>query len=285
MTCTQCGHQQAQGKFCGKCGAVLQTTETASTTAAVTQTATTQAAPIQTAAVESPYVNKAKETSKGFVEYIKKYIKSPASVLHTSATEFKNGLILLILTTVILALSLASLVHSFVSTLFEGLNEFSGFFGAAETGISSPSFTSFLFPGILYLAIPVALITGLLFAAQKVFSTGRPIQQIVAYYGTLLFPTVFLSLISLVLGFLNANTYSIVALAVAIIFALVITPVYLTATLLNKNSMRTDGYYGTAIFTIVAFLVLGVYANYLVDSAFGGVMDQINELRDFGGLF
>ncbi|WP_404405064.1 hypothetical protein [Jeotgalibacillus malaysiensis] len=286
MTCPTCDHQQAQGKFCGKCGAGLQPAETVNTQTATSPLAAAvqTAMPGQAATADSPYAGKVRNTSQGFAAYFKKYVKSPGAILQTGATEFKNGLILLILTTIVLALALTSLVHSFVLTLLEGLNEFTSFFGTPEPALT-PSIISYFLSSFLYIAIPVALVIGILFATVKIFSTGRPIQQLTAFYGTLLFPTLFLSALSLIFKFLNANTYSIAALVAAIVFALIITPVYLNATLLNKSSTKTDAYYGTAIFTIVTFLVLGMYVNYLTDSAFGGVMDQINELRDFGGLF
>src|SRR5699024_6690988 len=138
LKCSNCGHEQESGKFCGKCGQPLTqptnagTEETAATAAVNTQQNHVQNAqpnpntqqpqqPQQQAQQQqvNPTVEKMKATSRSYWAYFVRYIKQPSLAFQSGATEFTSAIISCVLYVVLLALSVYFLVRQNTYGMFD----------------------------------------------------------------------------------------------------------------------------------------------------------------------
>src|SRR5699024_5999847 len=133
LKCSNCGHEQASGKYCGECGQPLSqstnqnTEETAATTASAVQPNQVNVAkqkmqqpqqPQQPQQV-NPTVEIMKATSRSYWAYFLRYIKRPSQAFETGATEFVSAMISCVLYVVLLALSVYLLISQNTYGLFE----------------------------------------------------------------------------------------------------------------------------------------------------------------------
>lgn len=199
MNCIQCGHQQASGKFCGKCGSPLATSETAThgevnEAASTVESIATESRSAQTATVQpNEQVERLKASSQMYWSYIKEFGTQPKKIFMNPESQSTNSVITLFLFLFLTPLGIASLIKNlFNSTLggFGGglLNEF---------GPGMPSIS--LFPIFIGWVIPILLLVGLslggTYVVMKISKQPLSFKQLTSIYGTLLIPVVGLVLL------------------------------------------------------------------------------------------
>src|SRR5690625_2922728 len=100
LICSNCGNEQEVGKFCGKCGGALgqesaneikEPSESSDVEQAQEEIAVSQATGQGTITADAnESMEKVKQTSQAFGNYIKQYLKQPASIFTNSEREFTN---------------------------------------------------------------------------------------------------------------------------------------------------------------------------------------------------
>ncbi|TFD97077.1 Yip1 family protein [Jeotgalibacillus sp. R-1-5s-1] len=271
MICSTCGHTQENGNFCGKCGADLRVQSTEATSTVHKETAATYEQPATAASVAQPneYLEKAKKTSKGYFAYTKNFIKNPSVIFKSGAAEFTNGLISLILFTVLFAFTIYFFVQSIARSMFGGMgdlfmNEYAG-----------PSFFTIFSQSFLYTAIYIALIAASLFVVTKLFGTDYSFKQIIAAYGVHMIPSLILIVLSMLLIIMDAYTYGVFFIVLSVLFAIIFVPVYIVSSMLTRKTKSIDPFYGYISYLVLFAIITSVYTGLLADSAMGNLIDEI----------
>ncbi|KIL45574.1 hypothetical protein KP77_28660 [Jeotgalibacillus alimentarius] len=271
MICSTCGHTQVSGNFCGKCGADLRHQSSEATTDVQKETATAYEHPAAAASVAPPneYLDKAKKTSKGYFTYIKNFVKYPSGIFKSAAAEFTNGLISLILFTVLFSFTIYFFVQSIARSMFGGMGDL---FMSEYAG---PSFFTIFSQSFLYTVIYIALIAASIFVITKLFRTDHSFKEIVSTYGVHMIPSLILIVLSMVLIIMDAYTYGVFFIALSVLFATIFVPIYMVSSMLTRNAKSIDPFYGYISYLVLFAIITSVYTGLLADSAMGNLIDEI----------
>ncbi|MED3571312.1 CHY zinc finger protein [Cytobacillus praedii] len=277
MLCSHCGSEQESGKFCGKCGGRFEETvnqeNSAETMAAVNlssmseQAATTesQASTVKT----SDQIEMVKTKSKLYGSYFTQYLKQPSRILVKGEQEFTNGIINIILASLLVALTLYTLVRNFTRAAFGDLDDL------FMDSYSGPSFMSVFGGGFLFTIVSIVLVILSLFAISKLFGPNKSLKAMVSIYGAHLIPAVILSGAAFILILLKSNTYGSILLTIALLFILSILPLYLISSLLTKQPKGIDSLYGYILYIILFSIAFSVFVSVLADSTIGSYLDKV----------
>lgn len=301
--CTQCGFEQEDGKFCGKCGSPLaevppkqpneaekaeegvpdnqtneevyqqpkthspeQEAEIAATMAQGDEAGAGRPSgetPPQGTKAENDTVERVKETSKEFWSYFIYYLKQPSHIFKKHKTEFVNGLINIIAMLILLSLSSYFLTKNFMMAASYGY----------VTGV--PFFSIFgntLFFGALF----IVLIVAILFAINKLFGPGYSFKEILSIYGGHLSLATVLAASAFILLLVKANLIGMILIALVLGLAITSAPIYLISSLLTQKSKSLDPYYGYLIYTVAVGIGVFILFTILADSAIGGLLDDLS---------
>lgn len=279
MKCTNCNHEQATGKFCGKCGSVLTAqsvvTDQSSTpeTVATYIAAPSNAAPPQYQVPVEPnqHVVKVKETSKQYWAYFLQYVKNPSSILTQSSANFTNSLITIAIFSLIFALA----VHKNLSFVMAPLQEFGGLF--TDSTSIMPSFFSVLIGSVLTISVVLLISIACIYAINKFMGTNLPFVNIVTSYGTLLIP----SMVLLVAAYLLLTIESIIIgnflFSIAVSYSLFVLPLFLITSLLTAKKQSIDAYYGFISYIILFSVAISITVSVLFDSTIGKYMEMFGD--------
>ena len=275
LKCSNCGHEQASGKFCGKCGQPLSqptnqnTEETAATTASAAQQNHVNVAeqnaqqpqqpqqPQQQAQQQqvNPTVEKMKATSRSYWAYFLRYIKRPSQAFETGATEFVSAVISCVLYVVLLALSVYLLISQNTYGMFE-VPFFRVFFGMG-----------------LFLVVFMAVTLLVMFLTNKLFGPGASFKDVVAQYGGHLTPALLIAALTLILVILNSYTFAALLFFVSIAFMLSVIPIYVVSSFLTRSSHTIDPFYGYVLYLVVIGIAFVIILSIFGDSMMYDLMD------------
>lgn len=263
LKCQQCGFEQQEGKFCGKCGNKLVADQVEEQTqVSITQeqsgTAPKQNQPVGTS---SDSLEKMKATSKMYGTYVVQYLKRPAMIFSRSRAEFKNGFINLMIFAVLWALISGIIGEKFMSSF--------------SLGMSSSVFLPIFIRMFIYTAILLAIIIGLILLIDKLFVKKHSIYDIASIYGTHLIPVNVVLLLSLLLFIIDSYEYGSFLLGLSSTLMLIIIPFYLVSVLLHKDRANIDPLYGYFLYIIGFFIAMYIILNIVADSAIGDIIDEL----------
>lgn len=286
MKCTNCGHEQASGKFCGKCGSVLEAHLTGDgQTSAPEATPEKPVQPLYTAAPSAAgasayqqpvepnqHVVKVKETSKQYWAYFLQYVKSPSSILAQSSVNFTNSLI----TVAIFALVFALAVYKNLSLIIAPFEDFGSIF--TDSSSMMPSFFSVLISSILTIAVIFLLSVVCIYAVNKFLGTNLPFKNIVTSFGTLLIPSMVLLLAAYLLLMIESIIIGNSLLVLAISYSIFVMPLFLITALLTAKKQSVDAYYGFISYIILFGIALSITLSVLFDSTIGRYMEMFSDI-------
>lgn len=282
MKCTNCGHEQASGKFCGKCGSVLEAHLTgdgqnsppeAEQAVPPLYTAAPSAAPAyQQPAEPNQHVVKVKETSKQYWSYFLQYAKSPSSILAQSSANFTNSLI----TIAIFALIFSLAVYKNLSLIIAPFEDFGSIF--TDSSSMMPSFLSVLISSILTIAVIFLLAVACIYAVNKFMGTNLPFKNIVTSFGTLLIPSMVLLLAAYLLLMIESIIIGNSLLVLAISYSIFVMPLFLITSLLTAKKQSVDAYYGFISYIILFGIALSITLSVLFDSTIGRYMEMFSDI-------
>ncbi|AJD92203.1 hypothetical protein JMA_28860 [Jeotgalibacillus malaysiensis] len=272
MSCIKCGHEQSAGKFCGNCGSemvvkedfVSQNQHQASAPPPPLQEQVQQQHQAAVASAPNPTIEKAKATSKNYWNYFKQYIKSPSHSLITGEAEFKNGVISIILFSILLG-SLPYLVAR------RAMESTFGGFGMSDYG---PSFFEMFFQSFMITAAIVFLIITCLFLINKVFGREDTYKSVMTIYGShILLPLIFL-VTAVVTLLMSMYTLSSILIILSLATAVGSIPLYIISSLLSTKSKTADPLYGYIAYIVLVSIATVLLGTSIAESSFWEMMDS-----------
>lgn len=281
MVCQSCGHEQAAGKFCGKCGTKLveqmatavqpmnhpgvHHTGNADPSQGATQPDATQH---ETAAAyagqpQQPniHVEKVKETSKMYWSYYLQYLKHPSKIFENSEREFINGLISIAVFAVLVSLAA---FNSTPSTGFDFLDQ------------AGPSFITVLLGTVISIAILSGVVTFALFLANRFFGPNMSYKKIVSIYGAHLTPIILLAAVSFLLLLLKSYIAGNMLMFITLGLPFILLPLYLIGRFLSIQAKGMDPLYGFLSYIILSSVLFSIVFAVLADSLMNYILDSIN---------
>ncbi|WP_010289175.1 DUF6574 domain-containing protein [Kurthia massiliensis] len=238
MICTQCGHEQVSGNFCGKCGTPVQAQRrnVASPEPRRTQNAT---------------VEQLKLHGGNYFEYFMQMLKQPSK--RSDPRHFGFAVATSIISVLLLTIVLFMFANQIALIMFSFYNDLADWFGeSAATETVGLTFMEFLKMSIgiaLFYAISIGIV---LLLAQKLGtlpSFHEGILRIGAYNNIM---NVVL-IAALIFMLLKAVKVSLVLYGVSFFFITFAIPIYVAAKY-YEGSKKIDPYIGYAI-TIVSLLI------------------------------
>ena len=277
MICAICGHENADGKFCEKCGAKLgsEVEETAAihpdetqeiqraeeapvltedpqtvqqeTAAGNPQNVFTAPPPPQASSTgtaegepsqPNPYLESAKQNSKVYFEYFVKGLKSPLAVAQkTGSEQLLNGIISMVIFVILIPLMIYLSLGSDVRNFYSG--------GLLVNVVLKPVF---------WLALFMLLVAVYTFGAVKLSTNPRAdLKEIIARFGTLLIPFIVISLIAF-LFMLMGSVIGGLFLAIALIGGIFTIPVLITLSYNRSGVGGIDTLYAILMIYAAVFL-------------------------------
>lgn len=296
--CTQCGEVQDDGKFCGHCGGPLEEVENKvelteekqnnledevsddlygtpdvkqedsissfdeeAATTTINDTSSLNQEQVS-GGNQNETLDRLKDESKEYWSYFTYYLKQPSQIFTNYESEFKNGMINLIIMVITLAFSTYFLFRNFIVSAGMGYIDSVPFF---------PIFGNTL----LYIVLFIALVIAILFVVNKLFSSDYSFKSIVSIFNGHLSLAVVISVAALLLLLIKANFIGMILITLVIGLALTSMPVYVISSLLTKKSKAIDPFYGYLIY-VVAIAIGGIIIfTILADSTIGGFIDDL----------
>ncbi|MFD1031896.1 zinc ribbon domain-containing protein [Metaplanococcus flavidus] len=283
MKCSNCQHEQASGKFCGKCGTVLtaHTGEAAGNTVPPNQEPTPQftadaSAPVYQAPTEpNQHVEKVKATSKQYWNYFLQYVKNPGSIVEQQAGQMVNALI----TLGIFALIFSLAIYKNLSTALQPFNEMGGFFGTSESIM--PSYFSVLFTTVFSLGVIFALAAACVYLVNKFAGPDASFASVVTMFGTLTVPSVVLVVAAYLLLLIESLVFGNILLLISLSLTVSMMPMYLITVLLKKSSKAIDSFYAYLSYIVLFSVSFTIVATVFFDSTIGRYIEDLQDLFYF----
>lgn len=243
MTCTNCGNEQANGRFCGSCGIrmgeVMEGFQNGQTVIEATDIT----------AESNVHLENVSNLTKEYWSYFVQHLKHPSISLTKQDDEFRNSFISLLLYAIIVGLS-----------VFTTLKEVT-----LET-VGSPSFSSIFLNVAGFVAVCIAIISFGLFIIGKNFGPDYPFKQTVVLYGAHSLPAIVIGVAALFLLAMKSYWYGLFLLAVSFIYILMLSPGYVISVLLSKKPKGIDPLHGYAAYTVLVIILFGLLFKFLSDS-------------------
>ncbi|WP_262174052.1 hypothetical protein [Saccharococcus sp. Marseille-Q5394] len=243
MTCTNCGNEQANGRFCGSCGIrmgeVMEGFQNGQTVIEATDIT----------AESNVHLENVSNLTKEYWSYFVQHLKHPSISLTKQDDEFRNSFISLLLYAIIVGLS-----------VFTTLKEV-----ALET-VGSSSFSSVFLNVAGFVAVCIAIISFGLFIIGKNFGPAYPFKQTIVLYGAHSLPAIVIGVVALFMLAMKSYWYGLFLLAVSFIYILMLAPGYVISVLLSKKPKGIDPLHGYAAYTVLVIILFGLLFKLLSDS-------------------
>lgn len=248
LICIHCGHKQDLGNFCGKCGAARSQ-----------NIDETKEPPFPSRHVHkpNPTIQSIKDQAKKYWQYFKVHLKAPMQLYEKYEQEFVNGVMSIILFSILIALSFFSLIRNALST----------------TG--SESFYS-TFGGIfIFSCLSVGLVLVTLTLINHFFGPQYAFKSIVSLFGGHLPITILLLLLSVVLTLLKSFVIGFILLFIAFSYTIFLLPLYLISALLTKKSSGSDPFFGFIIYVVTFSILFTLFMTLLADTRIGLLLNHL----------
>ena len=232
MYCIHCGNQQREGQFCARCGTALDSEVIGMRTVAVRRQST-------------DYVEKLSTIIQGYGQYFWKRMKQPGEVFTQGDKEFSRAVVTIVLLSIFAALAI------FTST----------------KEVESPSL---LMIGnvMAYVLLTTIIVVGSLYVTTIFLGPEQSIKEFVTLYGTHLIPSTVLGVIAFLFLLLSINALGNLLLLFALLFALLIVPLYIVVKVLTLDVSALDPLYGVVvyliIFGIISYICLAVFGDFIM---------------------
>lgn len=301
MKCKNCNHEQVSGKFCGKCGKPLEEVEEA--TAAVEGITQTEANEEVAATVESiqpleptpnpvvstpaqpnEQVERVKDTSKKYIEYIKEFAVNPSRVFNTAENQFTNAIITIAIILLLASYTIFSVIKAFYKSPI-GLGLIQLYEEGAESIFGTQAFTLSLFPtygnAFLIFLLLIGLSVAISLAVMKIAKQPLNFKRLISIYGTFLIPVVGLVVLSLLLILINKIALGLVLLIIGFSLAVYVYPLRIVFHKFGEASKIDATHRGFMYFVGISIVLYIIFTQYIK----GKVVSFIELIEQFGYLF
>ncbi|WP_062350655.1 zinc ribbon domain-containing protein [Bacillus kwashiorkori] len=244
MKCMKCGHENASGKFCTKCGSPLNANENEVAATVETTQQTVLQGGGQGQSQSNPQLEQAKRISKNYYTYFIDVLKQPLSQTNkVGQNQWVNSLI---------TIALFSLL--FPLTLYVSL-------GDLREWIESPFLNGIIKPFIGF-AIFIVLMSAYTFGALKLSKLDVDFKVVLSRFGTLLVPVVVLFLLAFIMSLLDASLFAAL-LVFGFLIAIFAVPPFVLISFKKENNSGLDIFYSTLIIYLLAFLTIGLIGEFM----------------------
>ncbi|MEJ8766874.1 Yip1 family protein [Oceanobacillus sp. HCA-5259] len=287
LVCLSCNHQQEAGKFCGVCGAAMQSqndvdnsnqqsrrgeepsqANTTEGNAQVEQQTTAKSNPAA-ATIEGnaqPTADAVKEGLNHYWSYFLHLLKNPARAFQSGEKQLTNSLINIGLYALFFSLSIYFLGNS----LFKS-------FGGSWMSESLPFFR--IVPRLFFFALILIAITfGSALAMTKLAKNQDSFKKIIAEYGSIYVPFVALNLVAVLGGLIGSYQLTFFTLVISLVMIFSYVPVlyvYQKASEVNPNGQKI--YFSLATVLLISFICF-----LLADAVLMDFISQIEDLTSYG---
>src|SRR5690625_862237 len=295
MKCSQCGHEQAEGMFCGLCGGELvannveestTTTDESSNVETTVNTPKEGAEQIASTTPEQPgaapqasnethqqqaqpqggqagtqpsteSLDRVVETSKEFGNFFQQFMKMPSQAFTTGSQQFTHAII-----------NLAILAVVFSVTIYRMLK-------VDESSIHF-EYGSYAFNAFLTISVSMLTIIVVIFAMNKLFANESiTFENVVTVYGVFMVPAVILNLIALVFAILKNTTYAGYFLVALFLLVILIIPLYMIGYFVTNYRKNIDPLYAYLLYVVLSAVALIIVNSIVLDSVTGDFVDYM----------
>ncbi len=315
MKCKNCGNEQDNGKFCGKCGMPLEqvestaivesttevptviesveVTETGSTT--IESTPVVSAEPlipvskvIPEATTAQPQANeqveRVKDTSKKYIEYIKEFAANPSRIFKTEENQFTNALITIAIILLLASYTIFAALQAFYkSPLGLGLvsmyeeNPVAAIFGNQAFKLSLfPTYGNAFIAFLIIIALSAAISLGVMkFSKQSLSFT-----QFISIYGAFLIPVIGVIILSLLFILLNKIVIGLFILIIGFALAIYLYPLRIIFYKFSEESKVDATHRGLIYFVSISIILYIIGAQYTKEKL-GSLISMFDQLKYF----
>lgn len=261
MTCTNCGNEQANGRFCGSCGIRMAEVRDGFQDQLPLQNGQTAVEVAVVNGESNIHLENVGNLTKEYWSYFKQHLKHPSISLTKQDDEFRNGFISLLLYAIIFGLSFF--------TLLKGI-------ALESVGVDgSPSFLSVFLNVAGFTVVCIAIVSIGLFIIGKNFGPAYPFKQTLELYGAHSLPAIVIGVVALFLLLMKSYWYGIFLLIVSFIYVLMLSPGYVISVLLSKKPKGIDPLHGYAAYTVLVIILFGLLFKLLGDSTVGAYLSEL----------
>ncbi|MDS9472439.1 hypothetical protein [Sporosarcina pasteurii] len=245
MECSHCGHKQNHGYYCGMCGVQLNTTGYVNHTPSSVTASNEQTNHLPATMESNVQFDQLKEKVIHFLQYFLSYFKNPTHIFKHKHEEYKNGIISILLFTMIVGLSFYNLALNNMYLT------------------SEPSFTSYF--GSFFVIILGFMMIGLLavIIINHIFGPQFSYNSIISIYGAHLPLFTLLTLLSFILKSFSLGS---TLLVMSVLFAIFVLPFYIMIYLLTNQSVGLDSFYACIIYLFTFSILLLLFLSFFGDS-------------------
>lgn len=263
MKCPHCAAENEEtAKFCGHCGQSLHTHTAQPQPEAHVETAATS-----TQSKGELTINA--DMFSVFWEYVKQSIKTPS--LHES--QLQNGIISLLLFSIFLPMSIVhalnQLFHQFTTFLGNSSGDMSPIF-TALTGKKDIIGFGVTFKAIVTLIICIAVYALIMYLCLKFAKAQVSYSEIIARFGTMGVPLMVLSLVLLLLSYVNLSLF----LAVLLLVSIGIQVMFFFTMYKFSENAHLDAFY-------LALICHGIYSLIIYFAMKSYIWDAIQSIGQF----
>lgn len=291
MLCSECGHEQSEGMFCGLCGNKLVPKKSA--TAGIEDdridtydelahkdsdqsegsssghfgssdedvAAGQQVGQDQQASNES--LDRVVETSREFGSFFQQFMKVPSRVFDEGSKQLTHALITLVILSVLFSITF----YQIMKFDFMGIR---------------PPFMSLAGNAFLFIVISIVTIIAIIFLINKLFGNERlSFTDVVSIYGVFMIPTVIILAASFLLALIKSYTFSMVLLAISMGFVTAIIPLYMVSYFVINYRKKLDPLYAYLIYVFLSSIGLLIVYGIILDSILGEFIYYLNRGFDF----
>ena len=295
MKCEHCNHEQASGKFCGKCGTPLQEVETgevkevtgdqSEVEVAATVESLQPSVPTPNPAPAQPneHVERVKDTSKRYIEYVKEFAVNPSRIFNASENQFTNAIITMAIILILASYTIFLAIKSFYTMATESFagnmlgDDIGGFLESQVPKLSLfPTYGNVLMTLLFVLGLSVAISLVVLKIAKQPLNFKR----FISIYGTFLIPVVGVIVLSFLFVLINKVVLGLALLILGFSLAVYLYPLRIVLHQfggVSKIDVTHRGLIYFAGYSVILYIIVTQYA--------AGKLAEFNELLSFLGLF
>lgn len=283
MSCTQCGHEQSEGKFCAKCGAQLTATQEA--VASVTpqlekpevETVETVAPAQPAQAAPNQNVEQVKAVAKNYIGSFVDLLKKPNSA-STKDDLFINGVISFVIINLLLGLVTTGLINKFFSDTLGAVSDFMGVFGGGLMDeVGNVLGAKYIFIFALVYAILSAVTIAVVFFANKLFVEEISFKSVVVSITNFYPVAIVVTAVAYLLTLVGALKFSFYILIVALTIVLTLAPLFVIGRLMENKATKFDKFY---IYLIVC-VVISILSYFVTDIALSQIFENLFNPEDY----
>ncbi|MGM0897055.1 MAG: hypothetical protein ACQEV0_04095 [Bacillota bacterium] len=295
MKCQKCGHEQASGKFCGKCGSSLQpgvmsnaeessdhrSMKNASDFVQSSDSISNDGATLVSRnGDKGQSLEKAKEASKLYWNYFLTYMKKPSAIFESSAQNLLNAVITLSIFFIVVGLVIHNMVE-YAFQLFASLSSDSIFSASEPTDFLTPSLID-IFPNVfLFLFTLFVLSFGSIFLATKSINSTPDLKQLVTVIGTLLMPVILFIAAAYLLMVVGMRSFGNILFFIGLIVSFLAVPLYVINKFNEKLAEKHESFFSLIAYTSFFLLGLTVCFSWFIEAKLKEAMSSVIEILNF----